>query len=127
MNNLMKPAYATELVTLNPPTSKEGVILPSTFHRPCSVLVDETVYVIGYGEKVHQNNLAISIKDGSMSFKASMNGMNQTRVGHGCASFTGSDGKDKIAVAGGEVFAEQPISTEIYLIDDDSWKAGKLI
>ena len=116
-------ADTTVLVTMDPPTAKEGVILPMSVYWHCSVLVDETVYLLG-GYYDSNDNLALSINDGSITFKASMI---HSRYQHACASFTGSDGKVQIAVAGGSVSENQQRATDIYSIDDDSWRAGNLI
>ena len=116
-------AASTVLVTMDPPTAKEGVILPTSLYWHCSVLVDETVYLLGgYGND--QDILAVSIIDGSFIFKTNMI---HGRYQHACASFTGSDGKVKIAVAGGSVSENQQSATDIYSIDNDSWSTGKFI
>ena len=109
----------TELVTYNPPSVKEGPLLPENFYEHCSVVMDSTVYLIG-GFDTQSKILAIDIRTSEMTYKSELN---HGRKRHACAQITGSN--PKIIVSGGSNNNGDVKSTEIYDNLNDSWEIGK--
>ena len=107
----------TELVTIDPPSSTQGPNLIDGFREHCSVILDHTVYLIG-GASTLNKVLAISIRNGSMDYVASLK---TGRDNHACAPMLDPSGETVIVVAGG--YDVQ--STELYSIKEDTWKQGK--
>ena len=107
----------TEIIAIDPPSVKEGPSLPEEFYGHCSVLVGNKVFLIG-GTDTEKKVLAIDITTSVMTYKRELN-VGHT-IGHACAVLTGTDGKTKIIVAGGN-----GRTTEIYDIENDYWQLGK--
>ena len=112
----------TEIVSIDPPISTEGPELPDYFYGHCSVLVNNEVFLIG-GIETKTKVLAISVKDGSMSYKSPLQ---IQRFHHSCSTITGNDGYEKIVVTGGCCGLAYS-STEIYSVEDDIWTHGKIV
>ena len=113
---------STQLVTLDPPSAIDGpVILPEAFDEHCSVLVDDTVYLIG-GYEPRDKVLAISIHDGSMNY---LTPLNIGRYKHACGYFTNDQGEKVIVVSGGND-GSGFMSTEMMVIGTNLWEEGKL-
>ena len=108
----------TEIITYDPPSVKEGPLLPEYFRGHCSVLLDEAVYLIG-GVNTQSKVLAIDIRTSDMTYKSELNHGQDL---HACAQITGSN--PKIIVSGGSD-GNGYKSTEIYDIANDSWENGK--
>ena len=106
-------SQTTELITIAPPDARPGPVLPLFFHGHCSVLVGNTVYLIG-GEPGYTKVLSISIHDGGMSNKSETNFMHYQ---DGCASFINGN-KSFIAIAG------YTNITEILDVENDVWTQG---
>ena len=108
----------TELITYDPPSVKEGPLLPEEFSYHCSVLVGEFAYLIG-GHDTPSKVLAIDIRTSDMTYKSELN---HGRFYHACAEITGIN--PKIIISGG-FYDNVSKSTEIYDIANDSWIDGK--
>ena len=112
----------TELVTVNPPSVKQGPKLLEEFIFHCSVLVENQVYVIGGFGPAQTKVLMIDTTTSAMTYKSQIrNG----RYAHSCARITGPDGVNQILVAGGFNGYNYLKSTEIYSIDEDSSIPGR--
>ena len=109
----------TELVTYDPPSVKEGPLLPERFYEHCSVIMDSTFYLIG-GFETQSKILAIDVRTSEMTYKSELN---HGRKRHACAQITGSN--RKIIVSGGSDNNGDVKSTEIYDNLNDSWEIGK--
>lgn len=109
------PSKTTELITIAPPDARPGPVLPHFFHGHCSVLVGNTVYLIG-GEPGYTKVLSISIDDGKMFNKS------ETNFEHfqsGCATFV--NGNKSFIVSGGSYGGN---ITEIFDVENDIWILG---
>ena len=113
------PTKTTEIITYDPPSVKEGPLLPEYFRYHCSVIVDNLVYLIG-GFDTRSKVLAIDVRTSNMTYKSELN---HGRYRHACAKITGSN--PKIIVSGGYYNGNYFKSTEIYNIANDSWENGK--
>ena len=116
------PIYTktTELVTTNPPTAREGPLLPDYFYDFCAVLVQDKVFLIG-GHVTENKLLVIDVKTSAMTYKSELN---HGRYWHACAEISGSNGEEQVVVSGGYGASK---STEIYDIDNDIWQEGNKV
>ena len=109
----------TELITYDPPSVKEGPLIPEYFNDHCSVLIGDVAYLIG-GMNTASIVLAINIRTSDMTYKSDLN---HGHSNHACAQITGSN--PKIVISGGYDGNGDLKSTEIYDIANDSWEMGK--
>ena len=114
-------AKRTEIVTIDPPTLREGPLLPNYFVECCSVLVDDKVFLMGGSLTGNNDLLMIDVRTSEMVYKSELN---QGHFAPACAQLTGSNGKKHIVVSGGYP-SNVAQSTEIYDVDLDIWQKGK--
>ena len=116
---------SSELITINPPSTRYGPILPKGLTGHCSVIVGETVFVIGgLSNGILKETLKIDIGTGEIT-----NGpdMHFARYYHACTTYINEKGENIILVVGSWTnYASS--TTEILKVNGGplSWTRGLL-
>ena len=117
---------STELITINPPSTRYGPTLPKSLYAHCSVIVENTIFVIGgYSNgRGTKETLKIDIGTGKIN-----NGptMDFARRYHACTTYTNEKGENNILVVGHN-FGDASSTTEILKVNGGqlSWTRGLL-
>ena len=114
---------STELITMNPPSTRYGPTLPKGLSGHCSVIVGETIFVIGGVSSGYSNEtLMIDIGTGNIT-----NGpdMAFARGYHACTTYINKKGENTILVAG-HSYDDAGSTTEILEVNGGqlSWTRG---
>ena len=114
---------STELITTNPPSTRYGPTLPKGLYGHCSVIVGETIFVIGgYSNGELKETLMIDIATGNIT-----NGpdMAFARGYHACTTYINKKGENTILVAG-HSYDDAGSTTEILEVNGGqlSWTRG---
>ena len=108
---------------MNPPSTRYGPTLPKGRSSHCSVIVGETIFVIGGGGYTKET-LIIDVETGKIT-----NGpdMSFARYYHACATYINEKGENIILVVGHE-YGDASSTTEILKVHGGqlSWTRGLL-
>ena len=110
---------------MNPPSTRYGPTIPKGLYGHCSVIVGETIFVIGgYSNGELKETVIIDVETGKIT-----NGpdMHFARGYHACTTYTNEKGENIILVAGSYTAGAQS-TTEILKVHGGqlSWTRGLL-
>ena len=115
---------STELITMNPPSTRYGPTLPKGLFAHCSVIVENTIFVIGgvSTSGTTQETLKIDIATGKITYGPDMD---FARFRHACTSYTNDKGENAILVVSG-CCGDAYSTTEILKVNGGqlSWTRG---
>ena len=115
---------STELITINPPSTRYGPTLPKGVRGHCSVIVGETIFVIGGYPRLTRKTLMIDSGTGNIT-----NGPDMAfgRLWHACTTYINEKGENTILVVGSFTNGAQS-TTEILKVHEGqlSWTRGLL-
>ena len=114
---------STEIITINPASTRYGPTLPKGLYGHCSVIAGDTIFVIGgYSNGYSKDTLMIDIATGNIT-----NGpdMAVARGFHACTTYINEKGENIILVAGAGT-NDARSTTEILKVHEGqlSWTRG---